>query len=78
MFCRVTVFLEASEMASVSGKKRKHVILTIEEKLKACEMVRNKVPKFMVMEKFNIGKSTLNDICRKEESLKSLRPRKKI
>ena len=76
VFCRVTVFLEASEMASVSGKKRKHVILTIEQKLKACEMVRNKVPKSMVMEKFNIGKSTLNDICRKEESFKKFKAQK--
>ena len=64
-------------MASVSGKKLKRVSLTIEEKLNACEMVRNKVTK--LMEKFNIGESTLNSLCRKEESLKkTLSSRKKM
>ena len=63
-------------MSSVSGRKRKHVILTIEEKLQACEMVRKKVPKSIVMAKFNIGKSTLNDICRKEESFKNFKAKK--
>ena len=49
-----------------TAKKRKRVQLTIENKLKVCEMASNNVPKAVIMSKFNIGKSTLNDILRSE------------
>ena len=42
-----------------TAKKRKRVQLTIENKLKVCEMANNNVPKAVIMSQFNIGKSTL-------------------
>ena len=47
--------------------KRKRVVLTMEYKLKVCEMFRNKFPKTEIMLKYNIGKSTVNEIIKKEE-----------
>ena len=34
-----------------------------------CEMFRSKLPKTDIMLKYSIGKSTLSDIIKKEESL---------
>ena len=53
-----------------TAKKRKRVQLTIENKLKVCEMANNNVPKAVIMSQFNIGKSTLNDILRGKEKFK--------
>lgn len=53
--------------------KRKRIVLSIEEKLKVCEMFRNKIPKTDIMLKYSIGKSTVNDIIKKEESLKNFK-----
>ena len=50
-----------------SGIKRKRVVLSIADKLEVCKLVKNKVPKSFIMDKFKIGKSTINDICRKED-----------
>ena len=44
--------------------KRKRVVLTIEDKLKVCRLAKQNVPKFVLMNQFKIGKSTLNDILR--------------
>ena len=52
-------------------KKRKRVQLTIENKLKVCEMAKNNVPKAVIMSQFSIGKSTLNDILRSEGKFKA-------
>ena len=49
--------------------KRKRVVLTIEDKLKVCRLAKQNVPKFVLMNQFKIGKSTLNDILRSEEKL---------
>ena len=49
--------------------KRSRVVLSIEGKLNVCEMFRSKLPKTDIMLKYSIGKSTLSDIIRKEESL---------
>ena len=51
--------------------KRKRVVLSIEEKLKVCEMFRNKIPKTDIMLKYSIRKSTVNDYIKKKESLKN-------
>ena len=56
-------------MASSSkGKaKRKRIVLSVDDKLKICEMVRKKISKTEIMLKYNIGKSTVNDICKSQE-----------
>ena len=53
-----------------TAKKRKRVQLTIEKKLKVCEMAKNNVPKAVIMSQFKIGKSILNDTLRSEEKFK--------
>ena len=62
-------------MASSSkGKaKRKRIVLSDGDKLKICEMVRKKIPKTEIMLKYNIGKSTVNDICKSQETLKNFK-----
>ena len=40
--------------------KRKRVVLTIEQKLEVCQMVRDNVARKVIMDKFNLGRSTLN------------------
>ena len=59
-----------------TAKKRKRVQLTIENKLKVCEMANNNVPKAVIMSQFNIGKSILNEILRGEENLKKFKAEK--
>ena len=59
-----------------TAKKRKRVQLTIENKLKVCEMANNNVPKAVIMSQFNIGKSTLNDILRGKEKFKGFKAEK--
>ena len=41
--------------------KHKRVVLSIEEKLKVCEMFRNKILKTDITLKYSIGKSTVNN-----------------
>ena len=53
-------------------------MLSVEEKLKICEMVLKQVPKTEIMGKFNIGKSVVNDICKKEEQLKKFKTAKSV
>ena len=53
-----------------TAKKRKRVQLTIENKLKVCEMAKNNVPKAILVSQFSVGNLTLNDILRSEEKLK--------
>ena len=59
-----------------TAKKRKRVQLTIENKLKVCEMAKNNVPKAVIMSQFSIGKSTLNDILRSEVKFKKFKAEK--
>ena len=54
-----------------TAKKRKRVQLTIEDKLKVCEVAKKNVPKSVIMNQFSIGKSILNDILRNEEKFKA-------
>ena len=53
-----------------TAKKRKRVQLTIENKLKVCEMAKNNVPKAILVSQFSVGNLTLNDFLRSEEKLK--------
>ena len=53
--------------------KRKRTILFDEDKLKVCDMVRRKISKTDIMLKYNIGKSTVDDICKTEERLKNFK-----
>ena len=50
--------------------KRKQTVLCVEDKLKVCDSVRRKISKTDIMLKYNIGKSTVNDICKSVERLK--------
>ena len=52
------------------------MVLTIEDKLKICELVKQKVSKTIIMNNYNIGKSTINDICRKEADLQKFKSAK--
>ena len=45
--------------SSTSTAKRKRVVLTVEDKLTVCDLV--KVPYTETMNQFNIGKSTIRD-----------------
>ncbi|CAK8676591.1 unnamed protein product [Clavelina lepadiformis] len=58
---------------SKGNVKRKRIVLFVEYKLKVCDIVRKKIPKTEIMLKYNIGKSTVNDICKSEESLKNFK-----
>ena len=59
-----------------TAKKGKSVQLTIENKLKVCEMAKNNVPKAVKMSQLSIGKSTLNDILRSERKFKKFKAEK--
>ena len=59
-----------------TSKKRKRVQLTIENKLKNCEMAKHNVPKAVKMSQLSIGKSTLNDILRSERKFKKFKAEK--
>ena len=59
-----------------TAKKRKRVQLTIENKLKVCELVKNNVPKAVIMSQFSIVKSTLNDILWRKEKFKKIKSKK--
>ena len=60
-----------------TAKKRKRVQLTIENKLKVCEMAKNNVSKAVIMSKFSIGKLTLNNILRSEGKFKKIKAKRR-
>ena len=59
-----------------SSSKRKRVVLSIEDKLTVCDLVRKKVSHSEINNRFNIGKSTINDIVRGEEKLNKFKQSK--
>ena len=59
-----------------TAKKRKRVQLTIENKLKVCEMAKNNVPKTVIMSQFSISKSTLKNILRSKGKFKKFEAEK--
>ena len=60
----------------VSSSKRKRVVLSIEDKLTVCDLVRKKVSYSEINNRFNIGKPTISDIVRGEEKLKKFKQSK--
>ena len=58
---------------SKDNVKRKRTVLSVDDKLKVCDMIPRKISKTDIMLKYNIGKSTVNDICKSEESLKNFK-----
>ena len=61
---------------SEASDKRKRVVLTIEDKLKICKLFKQKVSKTITMSNYNLGKSTINDICWKEADLQKFKSAK--
>ena len=59
-----------------TAKKKKRVQLTLENKLKVCEMAKNNLPKAVIMSQFSISKSTLNDILKSEGKFKEFKAEK--
>ena len=58
---------------SSNASKRKRVLITIDDKLKICEMSRQGVSKKVIMDRYNIGKSTLYDMLKNEEKFKKFK-----
>ena len=52
-------------------RKRKRTVLTIEEKLKICDLVKNKQSLASVATEFGVGKSTVHDIVRNQDKLQT-------
>ena len=61
---------------SEASDKRRRVVLTIEDKLKICKLVKQKVSTTVIMSNYNTGKSTILDICRKEADLQKFKSAK--
>ena len=59
-----------------SKESRKHVVLTIEQKLQVCDSIRKGDSYAEITKKFNIGKSTISDIKRSEQKLKDFKSEK--
>lgn len=55
----------------MEGRKRKRIVLTIEEKLRVCDEVRKGKPLSTVAKEVGVGKSTVHDIVKSYEKLKS-------
>ena len=67
----VEISLPVPSSNNKSYSKRKRIVLSIDEKLEICEMKRNNIPAKTIIERFGVGRTTINDICRKENILKS-------
>ena len=61
----------ATSAVAAVGKKRKRVVLTIEEKLKVCDLVESGKSLTSVALEFNMLKSTVHDIVKNKEKLRS-------
>ena len=57
--------------ASTSNRKRNCVVLTISDKLKICQLVKDGRTLQSVADKYNVGKSTVHDIVKSEEKLQA-------
>ena len=61
-------------MAQVS-QKRKRRVLTIDEKLDICEMIKEDYSYSVIRQKYGIGKSTVSDIKNGEDKILSFKDR---
>ena len=60
--CAMATAGSSSAAAAAAGKKRKRIVLTIEDKLKVCDLVQNGRSLTSVAAEFNTAKSTVHDI----------------
>ena len=58
--CDRSEMVTACSSSAASGKKRKRVVLIIEDKLKICDLVKNGRSLTSVAAEFNVGKSTVH------------------
>ena len=58
-------------MATAAVKKRKRIVLTIEDKLEICKLVKQGKTLANVAALFNIGKSTVHDIIKNEDKVQT-------
>merc|ERR1712002_568052 len=58
-----------SAMSSPKPLRKKRKVLSIEDKLKVCNMVKQKVPKHIIMDTFNITRRTITGIANEESQL---------
>ena len=58
-------------MATAAVKKKKRIVLTIEDKLEICKLVKQGKTLANVAALFNIGKSTVHDIIKKMKTMKT-------
>ena len=70
MLMRTHKFAELA-MATAAVKKRKRIVLTIEDKLEICKFVKQGKTLANVAALFNIGKSTVHDIIKNEDKLQT-------
>ena len=61
----------ACSSSAASGKKRKKVVLTIEEKLKICDLVKNGRSLTSVVAELNVGKSTVHYMVKNKAKLQT-------
>ena len=57
--------------ADAVGRKRKRIVLTLSEKLKICELVKNGRSLTSVAKEFDTSKSTIHDIGNTQDKLQT-------
>ena len=62
-----------SAMSSPKPPRKKRKVLSIEDKLKVCDMVKQKVPRHIIMDTFNITRRTITGIANKESQLQEFK-----
>ena len=60
-------------MSSPKPPRKKRKVLSIEDKLKVCDMVKQKVPRHIIMDTFNITRRTITGIANKESQLQEFK-----
>ena len=72
--CKSFLWIVGNQLLNMaSSSKRKIVVLSIEDKLTVCDLVRKKVSYSEINNRFNIGKPTIRYIVRGEEKLKKFK-----
>ena len=56
-------------MANVGAHKRKHVVLMISDKPKVCQLVKSRRTFQSIVDKYDVGKSTVDNIMKIEKKL---------
>ena len=69
--CDRSEMATACSSSAASGKKRKKVVLTIEEKLKICDLVKNGRSLTSIVAELNVGKSTVHYMVKNKAKLQT-------